>query len=704
MAVTQKNRKIQVITSLGEDALLFYKMQGRESLSEPFEYSLELLSENPNINPEDLLGNNITIGLELEDGSKRYFNGHVTRFGQYGDQNILSRYRVTVRPWLWFLTRASNCRIFQNKTIPEIIKQVFTDQGFSDFKEKLSASYAPREYCVQYRETDFNFVSRLMEEEGIYYYFNHENGKHFLVLSDSANSHEKFPGYADIRYHPESGSTDRSRIDHIHDWGFAREVQPGAYELTDYDFKKPKANLHVKSNLKESHTRAEHEFFDYPGRYTETGVGDNFVRQRIEEHHSRFERCDGKCNARGLAVGYLFNLKEFPRKDQNREYLVISANYHLQLDDYFSGSAAGGEENVFDCSFTTQDNKRPFRPSRNTAKPLVHGSQTAFVVGPKGEEIYTDQYGRVKVQFHWDRYGKLDENSSCWIRVSHPWAGKNWGMIAIPRIGHEVVVEFLEGDPDQPLIVGNVYNANTMPPYMLPANQTQSGWKSRSSKEGNQNNFNEIRFEDKKGQEQVYVHAEKDMDMIIENDRREWVQHDRYLRVERDRVEEVRNDSSSKIDRDRTDATGRKHTQTVGEEHTIKVGNAYHLTTGKSQFFQSGENIVLESGQELTIRSSGGFIKIDASGITIQGNIVNINTGGSPGIGFPIQGNVARNAALATDGNSYASSTTKEEPHQSVEIKPLPPVEPVPMPDSVSQKVKQSAAQGLPTVQLSEGK
>lgn len=244
MAYTQKNRKIQVITNLGEDVLLFYAMHGTESLSELFEYTLELLSENPNILPEDLLGNNITIGLELEDESRRYFNGHVTRFGQCSGHNDLSRYRLSVRPWLWFLTRSANCRIFQHQTIPEIIKQVFIDQGFNDFKEKLGGSYAAREYCVQYRETDFNFVSRLMEDEGIYYYFSHENGKHVLILSDSVKSHEPFPGCGEIRYHP-----DHSRSNLIHDWEFAREVQPGNYELTDYDFKKPKADLQVKSKI-----------------------------------------------------------------------------------------------------------------------------------------------------------------------------------------------------------------------------------------------------------------------------------------------------------------------------------------------------------------------------------------------------------------------------------------------------------------------
>jgi type VI secretion system secreted protein VgrG len=598
MPVTQENRKIQVVTPLGEDELLFYQMHGRESLNEPFEYRLELLSYKADIDPAQLLGKNITVSVQLTDGAWRYFHGCVTRFGQYDNLNVFSYYRATLRPWLWFLTRRSNCRIFQNKTAPDIIKQVFRDQGFSDFKDKLSGSYATREYCVQYRETDFNFVSRLMEEEGICYYFSHEKEKHTLVLTDSNTAHEKFPGYEKIPYHVETGTTDRSRTDHIREWGYSQEVQPGLYEITDYDFKKPKANLLVKSNIPESHnSHAKHELFDYPGRYTETSAGDNFVRQRIEEHHARFERCEGKGNVRGLTAGYRFALEDFPRKDQNQEYLVVSADYHLLLDEYFSQTEASGGANIFDCSFTALENKRPYRPVRNTPKPLVQGAQTAVVVGPSGEEIYTDQYGRVKVQFHWDRYGKNNEDSSCWIRVSHPWAGKNWGMIAIPRIGHEVVVEFLEGDPDQPLIVGSVYNADNMPPYALPANQTQSGFKSRSSKDGTPANFNEIRFEDKKGQEQIYIHAEKNQDNIVENDETTNVGHDR--------TESIGHDEKITIDNNRTVIV------TKGKQDNTVKGNIT-ITS------ESG-SITLTAPEEIRLVVGASYISIKDGTIEVIG-------------------------------------------------------------------------------------
>lgn len=587
MAAIQKNRKIQVFTPLKENTLLFYQMHGSEQLSEPYLYNLELLSESSTINPEALLGESVTIGLELDNNKWRYFNGFVSRFGQYGNQGGYHHYRAEVRPWLWFLTRASNCRIFQNQTAPDIIKQVFRDQGFTDFESKLNASYSSREYCVQYRETDFNFVSRLMEEEGIYYYFSHDNGKHTLVLIDDNNAHVEYPGYQNIPYYAELRA-DLARLDHVHEWGFAREVQPGAYELTDYDFKKPKANLKVKSQLKESHTHSEREFFDYPGRYTETGAGDNYVRQRIEEQHARFERSEGQANARGLSVGYAFKLQDHPRDDQNKKYLVVSAEYHLKLDEYFSNSTGGDPEQPYTCSFTALDNARPFRPSRSSLKPLVHGAQTAVVVGPSGDEIYTDQYGRVKVQFHWDRYGKKDQDSSCWVRVAHPWAGKNWGMVAIPRIGHEVVIEFLEGDPDQPLIIGSVYNADMMPPYALPANATQTGIKSRSSKGGGGDNFNEIRLEDKKGSEEMYFHAEKDQNILVENDRNEEIDRDRTLLVKRDKSETVERNKvvhvagnhSENIDGAMSIVVGQTLTETVLINYAETVGGAMELTVG----------------------------------------------------------------------------------------------------------------------------
>ena len=598
MAVTQKNRPIQVTTPLGEDVLLFFKMAGEENLCKPFEYHLDLLSLKHEIKPDQLLGEKITIKLALPEGHWRYFNGYVTRFAQCGRLDDYSQYRLTIRPWLWFLTRASNCRIFQNKSVPDIIKQVFRDQNFSDFKERLSGSYSTREYCVQYRESDFNFVSRLMEEEGIYYYFSHQEGKHELVLSDSVSSHDKVSGYEKIPFHQEQSANDRTRTDHIDAWEVGREVQTGVYALTDYDFKKPKAGLLVKSSVNRSHAHANFECFDYPGEYVEMGDGEHLVRQRIEELQAQHEYCEGKGNPRGLTVGALFALSEHTVQSFNREYLIVQASYVLLQNEYVASRRTTDSERIFECNFKAMDKTVPFRPPRTTFRPTVKGPQTAVVVGPGGEEIYVDKYGRVKVQFHWDRYGSNDENSSCWVRVSHPWAGKNWGMIAIPRIGQEVIVDFLEGDADQPIITGRVYNADQMPPYDLPANATQTGIKSRSSKGGGTANFNELRFEDKKGSEQVFLHAEKNQDIEVENDETHWVghnrtktiDHDETTHVKHDRTETVDNNESITIGKDRTESVGSNESITIGKNRTEDVGENETISIGKSRSETVGEN------------------------------------------------------------------------------------------------------------------
>lgn len=630
MPATQKNRPVQISTPLGDDVLLFYRMNGHEQLSQLFEFELELLSEQPSINPEKLLGENVTVGLMLPDGSWRYFNGYVTRFGQYGNQENFAYYRASVRPWLWFLSLTANCRIFQNQKTPEIIKQIFADQGFSgEVKDKLTASYQPREYCVQYRETDFNFVSRLMEEEGIYYYFAHDNGKHQLVLVDCVSAVESYPNYQEIPFHPEEGAVDRTRIEHIHHWGFAKEVQTGRYALTDYDAEKPRADLMAVSSKANQHRHAAYEIFDYPGLYKEISQGESIVRVRLEEHQARFERCEGAGNARGLAAGYKFKLTDHHLNDQNREYLIVSANYHLENDNYSQQSSGAGK--VFDCGFTAMVNKYPYRPARVTPKPLIHGAQTAIVTGPAGEEIHTDKYGRIKVQFHWDRYAKADQNSSCWIRVSHPWAGKNWGMIALPRIGQEVIVDFMEGDPDHPIITGRVYNDISMPPYALPAKAAITTIKTNSTKGGN--GYNELRFDDTKGKEQIFIHAQRNQDVRVKNSHFEWIGNERHLIVKKDLLEKIEGDHHSIIKGDSNQAvTG---TISIKADHDVqeKVGMKHALDAGQEIHLKAGMNVVIEAGMSITLKAGGGFIVVGPAGVTISGTPVLINSGGSAGSG-----------------------------------------------------------------------
>jgi type VI secretion system secreted protein VgrG len=581
MAFTQSNRQIQIKTPLGPDELLILRMEAREELGRLFEFTIDLLSDNEEISPDDLLGKQMTVEMDLVEGSKRYFDGYVSRFTQIGHIAYFAHYRATLRPWLWFLTRTSDCRIFQNKKVPDIIKEVFRDNGFTEFEDKLSGAYREWEYCVQYRETDFNFVSRLMEQEGIYYYFAHVSGKHTLVLCDSYSSHSTLAAYADIPYLPSSEQGSSRWKDYIHAWKFTKSVQPGRYAQTDYDFTKPKTDLFTNAPLPRSHPHGDYEIFDYPGEYEQSADGDTYARYRIEEIQGGYEVLEGEANARGICNGGLFSMVEHPRGDQNREYLITGTTCILH-SDAFESVPEIAEWPVFSCDFRCCDSKESFRTPRTTPKPIVQGAQTAVVVGKAGEEIYTDEYGRVKLQFHWDRYGGSDENSSCWVRVAQVWAGKNWGAMHIPRIGQEVVVDFLEGDPDRPIVTGRVYNADQMPPYALPANMTQSGIKSRSSKSGSGENFNEIRFEDKKGDEQVYIHAEKNQDNVVENDETTSVGHDRS--------ETVGNDETISIGNDRTETVGNNEDITIGVNRTEKVGSNETVAIGSNRTVNVGSN------------------------------------------------------------------------------------------------------------------
>ena len=492
---TQANRTITVTTPLGEDVLLFYSMSANEQLGRLFQFDLDLLSTDPEIKLDEILGQSVTVRYQRLDGEPRFFNGYVSQFSQFGTHGDLFVYRATLHPWLWFLTRTADCRIFQEKTVPDIIKEVFRDHGFSDFEEVLSGSYREWENCVQYRETDFNFVSRLMEQEGIYYYFKHEDDKHTLVLSDSISAHETVPGYEEVPYYPPEESEQRAR-DHISDWSLKQIIQPGVYALNDFDFKKPKANLEVKSSVPREHEQANYEIYDYPGEYQQSSDGDAYVRARIEELQAQYEQVQGKGNVGGLFTGCLFKLTDYVREDQNREYLITAANYNLGPQEY-EAAFSGDIGSIFSCSITAIDKQQAFRPPRTTPKPMVQGPQTAIVVGPAGEEIWTDKFGRVKVQFHWDRYGKEDENSSCWVRVSQVWAGAGWGSMHLPHIGHEVIMSFIEGDPDQPIITGRVYNDTNKPADSLPGEQHKSVIRSFGD--------NDIVIEDKEGDKYIHI-------------------------------------------------------------------------------------------------------------------------------------------------------------------------------------------------------
>ena len=592
---TQANRQIAVTTPLGEDVLLINSMSGQEQLGRPFEYTLDLFSEQPTkVKFEDLLGEKMTVKLELSPGKFRYFNGHVNRFVQTEVDGNTIYYQATLVPWLWFLTRTADCRIFQNKKVPDIIKTVFQDFGFSDLEDDLNGDYRQWVYCVQYRETAFNFVSRLMEQEGIYYYFEHKEDAHTLILADSPSAHAPYPGYEDIQFLPPSAGRTKGQV--VSDWTIEQSYQPGRCVLKDFDFEKPNAPLEAKQDTfaeADVHNVDRYEIFDYPGEYSELADGKNYTKLRMDAIDAQFQIISGVTDARGVCNGFTFALTDYPLEDQNKEYLLTSVSCQLSAGDYGSSGDEGGSGPVFSSSFTAIDSKQEFRLSLETPKPAIQGPQTAIVVGPSGDEIHTDEYGRVRVQFHWDRYGKSDQDSSCWIRVSQYWAGKKWGAMYIPRIGQEVIVEFIEGDPDRPIITGRVYNAQNMPPYSLPAEKTKSTLKSDSTKGGG--GFNEIRFEDKKGSEEVYIQAEKDQNNLVKNNE--------TTSVGNDRTENVGNNETITIGNDRTETVGNNETITIGNDRTETVGNNETLTIVSNQTQSVGANQTetVGSNQSMTI-------------------------------------------------------------------------------------------------------
>ncbi len=604
---TQEGRLIAIDTPLGPDVLLLRSFTGTEGMSQIFRFRLDMLSTDFNINFDDIVGKRVTIRILLEDGSYRYLNGYISRFAQLPVEGHLARYEAEMVPWLWFLTRAADCRIFQEKSVPDIISKVFKDYGFSDFELKLQKSYEPRVYCVQYRETAANFVMRLMEEEGIFFFFRHENGSHVMVIGDAPSVHQPIPQQPLIRYEHTLGPAPERGEDVITEWRYEHELRTGRYALNDYNFETPSTSLlsQIDSTIDQGGNK-KYEVYDYPGDYLDRSRGDKLVRLRIEEEETPHEVVSGASNCRALAVGFAFELTDHERRDQNVEYVVTSIAHSGHSGAFIAGTP--GEGASYANRFTCIPSRVPYRPLRKTPKPVVEGVQTAVVVGPSGEEIYTDKYGRVKVQFHWDRLGKKNEKSSCWIRVSEPWAGKNWGAVFLPRIGQEVIVDFLEGDPDRPIITGRVYNAEQMPPYKLPDHQTRSGIKTRSTKGGGGSNYNEIRFEDKKGQEEIHIHAERNLRTMVEADETRTVGGQRTTTIQKDDKLTVKEGDRIVI----VEQKDHKTEVSMGNHDTqVKMGNR------TAKISMGNEEVEVSLGN-VTHKAPVGTYKVEAMTVKVQ--------------------------------------------------------------------------------------
>jgi type VI secretion system secreted protein VgrG len=625
---TQENRFIRIDTPLGVDELLLHSFNGEEGISKLFHFELTMHSENRSIAFDSIVGKKATVTVFLPDRSRRYINGIISYFSQGGSSPLeggetpthFTSYYATLVPTLWTLTRTTDCRIFQNISVPDIITKIFEEHNLTDFDNRLYGSFEPREYCVQYRETDFDFVSRLMEEEGIFYFFEHSQDKHVLALANRPNEFKPLQLHPEVSY--KTGVGENRAHDVINDWNQSQEVRPGKYTLKDFNFQQPSLDLTSTVTGKDER---KFEIYDYPGEYRDKGQGERLVGLRIEEEQTPQIVINGSGTCAGFTPGYRFDLRDHYRRDFNKSYALTSLSHSaFQGGDYRSSGGEFHYANQFQCvPHPTQ-----FRPPRVTPRPSVRGSQTAMVVGPAGEEIYVDKYSRVKVQFHWDREGKRDENSSCWIRVSQNWAGKRWGGIFIPRIGQEVIVDFLEGDPDQPIITGRVYNGESMPPYELPEKMVVSGVKTQTHKG---QGYNELSMDDTAGNEQITIHAQHDMGTTVEHDDTQTVHNNRTITVDGTHTETIKKDTVITITEGpyTLDVQANTHTHRVKQDVFEWYDANQQTVVQKEIFTQSATSqividaktqIILHCGQSLLVMKEDGTIELHGVKINISGS------------------------------------------------------------------------------------
>ena len=609
---SQDGHFLRIVSPLGPDKLILASFEGKEALSKLYEFDLELLSSEASIDPKDLIGHEVTLTVGAED---RHFHGVVVRFVAGAvEPSGLRQYRARMVPDAWYLKKTSDCRVYQEMTVPDIVEDVLRGHGCKSFQSKLRGTYKPLTYCVQYRETAFQFISRLLEDAGIYYYFQHEEKRHVMVLAD-----DKF-GYEDCAESRVKQTSGNLSEDHISAWSREFTIISGRHTYSDFDFESPKTKLESSAPTVINLAIAKNlERFDYPGHYTDTAAGEARAQLWMEEEEAQFDIATGSSTCRSFTPGGKFTISEHESKEEvDKAYAILSIQHSAR-----EGSVTGGGseyQNTFRCLSADT----PYRPLRVTPRPLVGGPQTALVVGPSGEEIHTDKFGRIKVQFPWDRLGDKNEKSSCWVRVSQGSAGKGWGSSFLPRVGQEVIVSFIGGDPDQPIVTGSVYNGDQTVVYDLPANRTQSGIKTRSSKSGGKDNFNELRFEDKKDSEEIYLHAEKDFKRVVEDaDTLEVLDGDRTITIKKGAESITITEGKREATLEQGDdlVTLKKGNRTVkldlgnavidigAGNHTIKLG------AGKSS---------IEAMQGIELKVGANSIKVDQKGITLKGIVITI--------------------------------------------------------------------------------
>jgi type VI secretion system secreted protein VgrG len=698
--LTQENKLISVaVDGQPDDTLLLQSMMGTESISRTYLLQLDVLTTKADLDFSTILGQRASITMQTSDpNTPRYFNGFVSRFVQTDGVDGLSHYRMDVVPWIWFLGLHVDCRIFHNMTIPEIVQKVLNNspaQQKDSIDPNLQSTYSKLEYCVQYRESSLNFISRLMEHAGIFYYFTHTETGHTLHLSDSSSLCDPIPAQSSVSYlFRNAGEMHEETILTLHG---RQEVKTGQHTHTNYNFKTPSADLKTsETTVVNVGQNSPLEVFEYPSPHTNANDGKTLSKIRMQEQEAAYHQLTGSGVVRNFISGYKFTIKDHPQSsgiDRNIEYLITEVQHMVTVGaGYVAGVGGESYSNQFMCIPASV----PYRPPRISPKPLIYGVQTAIVIGKAddsdksgsdeddgssgsdGEEIWVDKYGRIIVRFPWDREGLC----SCRARVSQQWAGQGWGFITIPRVGQEVLVSFINGDPDHPIVTGCVYNGEQTVPYTLPEYQTRSTFKSRSSKGGGEDNYNELRFEDKTSEEQVFIRGEKDYDTRIKNDSREWIGNNQSIMVQNDRMEKVTGNESIQIGGNRLEKVGGDESIQIDGKQLIKIkgdvslqiqgkqsekitGDMNHhvsgnwnqktdqnvsIQAGENMYEKSGQNyaheagmaihlkagmtMVLEAGMQLSLKAGGSFIDIGPAGIAISGSpLVMINSGGSAGSG-----------------------------------------------------------------------
>lgn len=647
---TQDNRFMHMETVLGKDAFLLRRLQVNEAFSRLFSIQIDLLSQRDKIAVEDIIGSHVALFIDA-NGQTRPFNGYVKSFVCTGmEKRSFYGYKAELVPWLWFLDKRTNCRVFQNQTIQAIVESLFTELGFHDFKFTLLETHQPLEYCVQYQESDFAFISRLLEQEGMFYFFDHQEDKHILHIVDNSDS---FVFLEENTLEHGSGSRQKS---YFNQWQHSFQYCSGAFAQTDYNFENANMSLFTETptSIKLANNSAL-ERFEFPGNYSETQRGQNLTRIRMQQEEAGYQLAQAKGNIHTLAVGKKFKLLSDEATTDNRKTFFIAEIVHEAFEASYLDDGKKEEETKpkYQNRCVCLPEGSIYRPPMITSKPRIDGVQTAVVVGKAGDEIYTDKYGRIKLQFHWDRYGKKNETSSCWVRVATMWAGNKWGTLNIPRVGQEVVVTFVNGDPDQPLVIGSVYNSTHMPPVSLPEGKNYAGMKSRSVK-GDGGSANELSLDDSGSGEQIKLHAKKDYNTTVGNNLSSSVTADASYNVDGNKSSTVKgNNTSSVIGNSSTSVQGNHDYSVQGNRSGSVTGNLTENTTGKAEKtigatelrnVASNQTLIIGANQEANI-AANQKITVGANQETIVSGNHNVNVTGSQEISALSRSVVITNAS-----------------------------------------------------------